>query len=301
MSEDLGVFDKSLGGLWTALVTPFTQDGIDWTSLEGLVQRQLSAGVTGIMVAGTTGETPTLRDTEYTALMQQVVSWTQGRMRVFAGVGSYATAQALERLVQAEAAGVDGLLVVTPYYNKPSQAGLYAHYSALAQRTQLPMMLYSVPSRCGVRIEIDTLCRLYEAFPHACMLKDCTQDTLRFSRLYAALGDAFGLFFGDDLMSLPFFALGAKGLVSVAANAFPVHLKVLVDACRGTDPDLARKSYHRLRPLLEALVLETNPVPIKGLLAHLGLIGENRLRLPLMPATPQTLERMVEASQRIEI
>lgn len=288
---------RTFGGLWTALVTPFFENALDFESLDVLIEEQLEAKVTGVVVAGTTGEAPTLSESEYSALLEYVVGRVAGRAEVFAGAGSYDTAHSLELMRTAEAAQVDGFLIVTPYYNKPTQAGLYKHFEVLAQSTRLPIMLYSNPSRCGIQIELDTLCALYAKFPHCSMLKEAHSDCVRFSRLYRSLGSEFGLFAGDDLMSLPFIALGAKGLVSVASNRFAKTIKFLVDAALKGDIQAARAQYHELAPFFETLFLETNPGPIKGLLAHSGLIRQPGLRLPLVEPHVDTLARAVTAAQ----
>jgi 4-hydroxy-tetrahydrodipicolinate synthase len=268
-----------LGGYITALATPFKHEQIDEAVFARFCQWQIGQGVWGLVVNGTTGEAPTLTLDEQRRLIRIAVDAAQGQVPVIAGVGSNATAHVVELAHNAERAGADGLLVVTPYYNKPSQEGLYRHFHAVHDATALPLLLYDVPSRTGCTLTLDTIARLAE-LPRIIGLKDATGDLTRPIALRRMLGERFRLLSGDDATALDYFGLGGDGCISVLSNAVPKLCNRLFLACFCGEPEEARALERRLRPLVAALFIESNPVPLKWALSLLGHMSPE-LRLPL--------------------
>jgi 4-hydroxy-tetrahydrodipicolinate synthase len=273
------VFPK---GLLTALVTPFLAGELDEKSIRSLLSRQTLHGVDGLVIAGTTGEVSTLTEAEYGRLLAIGAECGHRRIPLLAGVGTNCTATTIRRAQLAEKVAYDGLLAVTPYYNKPTQAGLFAHYAAVAAATDLPIVLYSIKSRCGIEIELDTICRLHENFPSIAGLKESSTDCGRVAELRRRLGADFCIYSGDDEMTLPMIAVGADGVISSSANLFPEKLGSLVHAALANDVALAREFHSELLPLWRALSCEVNPVPIKFALQELGDIASGEVRLPLV-------------------
>ncbi|MGF1529756.1 MAG: 4-hydroxy-tetrahydrodipicolinate synthase [Puniceicoccaceae bacterium] len=284
-------------GTYTALVTPFFEDRLDLDSLNALVEFQIEGGVDGLVAVGTTGESPTLSNEEHIATVATVVSAANQRVPVLAGTGSNSTTEAVELTRLAEKAGADGFLLVAPYYNKPSQEGLYRHFAAVAESTSLPILLYSIPSRCGVAIEAETCARLFEKYPHVSAIKEAGGQSARVSTIRRLVGNDFSILSGDDGLTIPFLALGATGLVSVASNAYPNAVSQMVKLALDDDFTKARELHYLLAPVFEAIFLEPNPVPIKFLLHHLGRIASEEVRLPLSPAEEKIKERIVEVSE----
>lgn len=272
-------------GLLTALITPFENGQPHVSSLLKLIQDQLSAGVDGLVYAGTTGEIATLHEQEYALLMRECRQATAGKCSLVVGTGSNSTAEALNRTRLAEKMGVDAVQIVTPYYNKPSQEGLFAHYSLLAENTRLPIMLYSIKSRCGIELEIETVCRLREKFSHICGLKESSTNCMRIGLLRNALGNDFQIYSGDDEMTLPFLSVGATGVVSCAANLLPKAILGLIRAFQAGFLVNAQKLHRQLLPVLIDLFCEVNPVPVKYALNRLGKIPSDEVRLPLCTLT----------------
>lgn len=267
-------------GTYTALVTPFQEGDLDLAALEKLVEEQISAGITGVVAVGTTGESPTLSRGEKEQVIRTVVEAAKGRCQVLAGTGSNSTAAAIEATEATEKMGVDGMLVVAPYYNKPSQEGLFQHFRAISQATTLPIMLYNIPGRCGVDIAPGTVERLAISCRNIVSIKEASGSVDRVSDLRARLPDAFTILSGDDSLTLPFLSVGAVGVVSVASNLFPTEVTALVQAFRSGDVKTARDMHLKMLPVFKDLFIEPNPVPTKTALAWRGAISAE-CRLPL--------------------
>ena len=293
MNFDTNRFD----GVFTALVTPFRDGAVDVAAFEALVERQVAAGVAGLVAAGTTGEAATLRQHEIDDLVARTARIARGRSVVLAGVGTNDTRTTIEKARHAEAAGAEGLLVVTPYYNKPTQAGLVAHYGAVAGATGLPVMLYSVPGRCGIEIATDTCARLAERHANIVAIKEAGGSVERVTRIRRACGRDFPIHSGDDALTLPFLAAGAVGVTSVVSNVAPEGMVALVDAWRRGDAAAALARHEELAELTEMLFVEPNPVPAKAALSLAGLASAE-LRLPLTGMDPGNLERLAAAVSR---
>jgi 4-hydroxy-tetrahydrodipicolinate synthase len=274
-----------LTGTYTALVTPFRNGKVDEPALERLVQAQIRGGVDGIVPVGTTGESPTLDFEEHIRVIQLAVEFSRGKLKVIAGTGGNATAEAIYLTQAAEKAGADGSLQVAPYYNRPTQEGLFQHFRAIACSTELPLILYSIPGRCGIEIAVDTVKRLADDRANVVGLKEAGGNADRVSQLRASLGATFTILSGDDALTLPFLACGAHGVVSVASNIIPRPVANLVRAFITGKPALALKVHEKYYPVFKDLFIETNPVPVKAALAMLGWATEE-VRLPLVPLGP---------------
>jgi len=272
-------------GTYTAIVTPFKDGKVDELALERLVRAQIKAGVDGIVPVGTTGESPTLSFEEHMCVVELAVQFAAGKVRVLAGTGGNSTDEAIYLTIAAEKGRADGSLQVAPYYNKPTQEGLFQHFRAIAYATKLPIVLYSIPGRCGVEIGVQTVQRLARECKNIVGIKEAGGNAVRVSQLRAALGPKFVILSGDDTLTLPFMALGARGVVSVASNIVPGEVSRMVRAFAAGKPALALKLHEKFYPLFKDLFLETNPVPVKAALAMLGQI-EEEYRLPLVPLTP---------------
>lgn len=278
-------------GTYTALVTPFRDGRIDEAAFEKLVALQVRGGVDGIVPVGTTGESPTLDYDEHIRVIELAVKFARGRVKVMAGTGANSTKEAIFLTQRAEEVGADGSLQVAPYYNKPTQAGLLAHFKAVAAATKLPLMLYSIPGRCGVEIGIETVQRLAADCPTIVGIKEAGGNADRVSQLRAACGPRFEILSGDDSLTLPFMAVGAHGVVSVASNVAPKEVASMVRSFASGDVKKAGKLHARLYPLFKDLFLETNPAPVKAALAMMG-IGSEEVRLPLVPVSARTREQL---------
>lgn len=288
---------RKLDGVFTALVTPFKDGKVDIDTFETLVERQLAAGVTGLVTAGTTGEAATLSQAEIDDLVARTVRVAAGRAMVIAGAGTNDTRTTIDKVRRAEASGADGLLVVTPYYNKPSQAGLLAHYSAAAQATGLPIMLYSVPGRCGIDIAPQTCAILRERHSNVVAIKEAGGSVERVTRLRLAAGGDFPIHSGDDALTLPFLAAGAVGVTSVVSNVAPEGMVAMVRAWQAGDWTGALASHEALSELTETLFVEPNPAPAKAALAMEGH-AEADLRLPLTEMEPANFQRLAAVMGR---
>ncbi|WP_084536787.1 4-hydroxy-tetrahydrodipicolinate synthase [Azospirillum halopraeferens] len=285
-------FDRTrLAGVFTALVTPLRDGAVDGAAFDRLLDRQLAAGVAGVVPLGTTGEAATLDDGESRDILRRTVARCAGRAFVLAGAGANDTAKAVAAARRAADLGADGLLVVTPYYNKPGQSGLYAHYAAVAAATPLPVVLYSVPGRCGVEIAPETAGRLARDLPTVVGIKEAGGRAERVTQLRRVCGPDFVIHCGDDALTLPFLALGAVGVTSVLSNVVPAEVVAMVAAARAGDGAAARAAHDRLFGLTETLFLEGNPVPVKAALAALGLMDDG-VRLPLAAAGEETRVRL---------
>jgi len=275
-------------GTFTALVTPFRNGAIDVSAYEKLIETQIAAGITGIVAVGTTGESPTLSPEEREQVIRLAVTSAKKRCIVLAGTGSNSTHHAMADTKMAEKIGVSGALLVAPYYNKPSQEGLFRHFKTIANATSLPIMLYNIPGRCGVDIGPDTVVRLATECRNIVSIKEASGSVERVSELRARLPQAFTILSGDDSLTLPFMSVGAVGVVSVASNLFPAEICALVRAFESGDVTAAERLHRKLFPLFKALFIEPNPVPIKTALNWRGAIsGECRLPLCEMTETNQ--------------
>jgi 4-hydroxy-tetrahydrodipicolinate synthase len=276
-------------GTYTAIVTPFRNGKLDEPALERLVRAQVRAGVNGIVPVGTTGESPTVNYEEHIQIIELAVKLAAGRVKVLAGTGANSTREAIYLTQAAEKAGVDGSLQVAPYYNKPTQEGLFQHFRAVARETRLPLVLYSIPGRCGVEIGVDTVKRLALECGNIVGIKEAGGSVDRVSQLRAALGARFDIMSGDDPLTLPFMAVGAKGVISVASNVIPRQVAQMVRAYASGRAGAALKLHQKYYPLFKDLFIETNPVPVKAALAMLGQI-EEEYRLPLVPLSAKNRE-----------
>jgi len=270
-------------GVHTAVVTPFRNQELDEGAFRKLIDAQFDGGVAGIVPVGTTGESPTLTHAEHERVVELAIEHSNKRGLVIAGTGSNSTAEAIQLTKSAEKAGADAALLVCPYYNKPSQAGLFAHYKAIADSTALPLILYSIPGRCQIEIGVETTAKLAEACPNIVAMKEAGGTPERVSQLVEATPDSFEVLSGDDSMTLPFLSVGAIGLISVASNLVPRVMHDLVAAAGSGDFAKASKLHRRYYTLFSALLkLDTNPVVIKTAMAMTGAM-EEELRLPLVP------------------
>ncbi len=284
---------RRLSGVFTALVTPMRDGRIDLAALERHIEAQLAAGVAGLVPIGTTGEAATLSEAETDEVIRLTVEKARGRAFVMAGAGSNATSIAAAKAERAAHLGVDGLLVVTPYYNKPSQAGLAAHFAAVAGAVDLPIMLYSVPGRTGVELATATCASLASEHANIVAIKEAGGRVERVTELRLACGPDFIIHSGDDGLTLPFLAAGADGVTSVASNLVPAEMVALVASWQAGDTAAARAMHERLYPVFRDLFVESNPVPVKTALARRGaMAAEVRAPLaPLMPASLAVLEK----------
>jgi 4-hydroxy-tetrahydrodipicolinate synthase len=271
-------------GCYTALVTPFTKNGaVDEARLNDLVEAQIAGGVDGIVPCGTTGESPTLSHEEHNHVIELVVKFAAKRCKIIAGTGSNSTDEAIQMTSHAKKVGADASLQVAPYYNKPTQAGLYAHFRAIAEACDIPLILYNIPGRCGVDIANETMARLRRDLPkHIVGLKEATGNVDRVSQMRALVDREFSILSGDDSLTLAMMAIGAQGVISVASNVVPREVTDLTHAALKGDYERAGRIHAKLFPLFKDLFIETNPVPVKAALAMASKI-EEAYRLPLVP------------------
>jgi 4-hydroxy-tetrahydrodipicolinate synthase len=270
-------------GVITALVTPFRNDRVDEEALRRLVDEQIRAGIDGLVPVGTTGESPTLSNEEHIRVVELVVEEAKKRVPVIAGTGSNSTREAIDLTLAAKAVGADGTLQVTPYYNKPTQDGLYRHFKAVADATGLPMVVYNVPGRTGCDLLPDTIARLCE-IPQMAGVKEATGNLQRASQIISRVGDRVSMLSGDDATVLPFYAVGGHGCISVVSNVAPADMAGMWDAAAAGDWDKARGLHYKVFPLSEGLFIEANPIPVKAALAMMGKIADE-IRPPLYPMT----------------
>jgi 4-hydroxy-tetrahydrodipicolinate synthase len=276
-------------GTYTAIVTPFKNGKIDEPALQRLIVSQVRAGVDGIVPVGTTGESPTVDYDEHIHIIALSVEGARGRIKVLAGTGGNSTSEAIHLTQRAEKAGADGSLQVAPYYNKPTQEGIFQHFRAVARSTRLPIVLYSIPGRCGIEIAVDTVRRLTQQCGNIVGIKEAGGNADRVSQLRAALGPRFEIMSGDDSLILPFMAVGAQGVISVASNVIPRQVAQMVKAYAAGRLGPALKLHQKYYPLFKDLFIETNPVPVKAALAMMGQI-EEEYRLPLVPMSAKNRE-----------
>jgi 4-hydroxy-tetrahydrodipicolinate synthase len=277
-------------GTFTALVTPFRNGEVDVEALEGMVEFQIEHGVSGLVPCGTTGETPAMSEEEDRVVVETVVRVAAGRVPVVAGTGSNSTDMAIKYTKMAQEVGADGSLQVAPYYNKPTQEGLFRHFSAIAESTSLPLILYNIPGRTSVTLSAETTARLAE-IPNIVGIKDSTLSMNMVSDMKRLCGDDFTILSGDDPMTLPMMSLGGKGVISVASNVAPAAVSEMVKALNSDDFERARELHYELLPLFRALFLETNPIPVKAAASLLGLCSDE-MRLPLVPMSGENLRKL---------
>jgi 4-hydroxy-tetrahydrodipicolinate synthase len=286
---------RPLTGTLTALVTPFRQEKVSFDDLRALVNFQIKCGIDGLVPAGSTGECATLSHEEQMDVVRCVIETAARRVPVVAGTGSNSTLEALKLTRLAHEAGADAMLVVAPYYNRPTQEGLFRHFARIAEATDRPIILYSIPSRCGVEIGVPVVERLRKKFPHVCYIKESGGSVDRVDQLKLALGRDLVVLSGDDALTLPFMAVGAEGIISVASNLLPRELVKLSHLALAGDFRAATRLHRRLYPVFKAMFVETNPVPIKTALAEAGRIGSPEVRLPLCELSPASLDVLQRA------
>lgn len=279
---------QAFKGTYTALATPLKNNQVDYDDLAVLIEHQINGGISGLVSVGTTGESPTLSHDEHLSTIKATVDLAKGKVPVYAGTGSNSTSEAIELTQKADKVGVDGFLLVAPYYNKPSQDGLFAHFSAIAEVTDKPIILYSIPSRCGIEISVDVTARLYEKFAHVCCMKAAEGSCDKVAQYVKTLGNEFSVLSGDDGLTLPFMTCGAKGVISVASNLIVSPLVEMVNAANNNDYTKAQAIFLKYYHFFNAIFLEPNPVPIKYCLKQAGILNSDAIRLPLSPLKEET-------------
>jgi 4-hydroxy-tetrahydrodipicolinate synthase len=284
---------RSLSGCYTALITPFRDGLIDETALRALVQRQIAGGVSGLVPCGTTGEAPALSASEWDRVVSVVVETASGSVPVLAGTGSNNTATVIERTRRARTLGADGALVVTPYYNRPTQDGLYRHFVAIAEAVELPLVLYNVPGRTGVNLLPETVVRLSD-IASIVGIKEASGSLDQASQIVREANRDFVILSGDDSLTLPMMGIGAMGVISVVSNIAPEAVSALTSACLVGDYSTGRSLHLALFDLCRAMFVETNPVPVKAAAAQLGY-SSPEVRLPLAPLS-EAAQRRVETA-----
>ena len=276
-----------LKGVYTAIATPFNKNGgVDYGKFEALIEMQIRGGVSGILPVGTSGESPTLNMEEHSKVISTAVRVAAGRCKIMAGSGANCTAEAIELTKRAKEDGADCSLQVTPYYNKPTQEGLYRHFSTIADTCDLPIVLYNVPGRTGIPIAVDTIARL-ASNPNVLGVKEAGGSVDRVSEILDACETS--VMCGDDSLTVPMMSVGAKGVISVASNVIPVEMQALCDACEAGDFATALAIHKKYYKLFRHLFIESNPIPVKAALAMMGLI-EEEYRLPLCPLAAKNRE-----------
>ena len=278
-------------GTFTALVTPFRNNQVDEQAFASLIEAQVAGGVTGIVPVGTTGESPTLDHDEHLRVIDFAVKAAKGRVKVMAGTGSNCTKEAIDYTIAAEQLGADSVLIVAPYYNKPTQEGLYRHYKMIAQATKLPIMLYSIPGRCGIEIAVETVARLAADCPNIVAIKEAGGKVERVIALKKAIPASFEILSGDDGLTVSFIKEGAVGVVSVASNIVPREVSDLVGTALAGQWDEAQAQHERLAELFTNLFIESNPSPIKQALAWQGRMTAD-VRMPLCELQPASQEKL---------
>jgi len=278
-------------GTYTAMVTPFRNGQVDVKAFEALIERQVAAGIEGIVPVGTTGESPTLNIQEHVRVIELAVQFAKKRTQVVAGTGSNSTAEAIELSLGAQRAKADALLLVAPYYNKPSPEGMFQHFRAIARAVELPIMLYSVPGRCGVEITVETVGRLAKECPTIRSIKEAGGKAERVDAIRQVVPSDFEILSGDDGMTVEFMKRGALGVVSVASNLIPAEVKSLVDAAGRKDWTKAEELNRKYAGVFRDLFIESNPGPVKAAMAAKGWLVDE-LRLPLVPITEVSRQKL---------
>ena len=284
-------------GTYTALVTPFRNGKVDDKAFAELIERQIAAGIEGIVPVGTTGESPTLNMAEHARVIELAVQVARKRTKVVAGTGSNSTAEAIELSTGAQKAKADALLLVAPYYNKPSPEGMFQHFRAIARETDLPIMLYSVPGRCAVEITVETVGRLAKECPAIRSLKEAGGKPERVDAIRAVVPPDFEILSGDDALTVEFMKRGAVGVVSVASNLIPAEVKALVDAGLKKDWKKAEELDRKYAAVFRDLFVESNPGPVKAAMSAKGWLADE-LRLPLVPISEPSLQKLFASLQQ---
>ncbi len=284
-------------GTYTALVTPFRDapnQPVDWEALDALVDTQVTAGISGLVPCGTTGESPTLSHEEHAQVIERTVQRADKRTQVIAGAGSNSTREAIGLAQHAERAGADAIMVVVPYYNKPTAAGLFRHFVEVAGSVRMPVILYNIPARTGIDLLPDTLERICAKAPNVVGMKEATGNVLRAQKLSQIFGDRLAILSGDDALTLPMIAVGAKGVISVTSNVLPAQVTRATRLALEGKLDEARRAHLALMPVHEAMFIEANPGPVKAALAAKGAM-QATVRLPLVPVEDSTRSAVVAA------
>jgi 4-hydroxy-tetrahydrodipicolinate synthase len=282
---------QTFQGSFVAMVTPFRNGKVDEAKLRELVEFHVANGTDGLIPCGTTGESPTLSHDEHHRVVEFVIEAARGRIRVVAGTGSYSTSDAIEMTKHAERVGAAGALVVNPYYNKPTQEGLYRHFRAVAESVAIPILVYNIQGRTAINVETDTMARLARDVKNIVGVKEASGSLDQMSQVIAACGPDFSVLSGDDNITLPLLAIGGSGVVSVIANIVPRETADLVHAALDGDWKRARDLHFRLFPLARAAFLETNPIPIKEAMAMAGML-EPEFRLPMCRMSDANREKL---------
>lgn len=289
-----------LSGALTALVTPFTSTGaVDYDTFDRLLDRQIESGIGGLVPCGTTGESPTLEDDEQAALIARTVKRVKGQVPVVAGTGSNCTSYATLLAKAAEAAGADAVMVLMPYYNKPSQEGLFRHIQIVTKAVGIPVVLYNIPGRTAVDLSVDTTMRVLDACPNVVAIKDASGGVIYCQDLLRRAADRVTLLSGDDILTLPMMVAGAKGVISVTSNLYPREVQAVVEAGLAGDWKTARARHFALFPVHRSMFIEPSPQPIKGIMATRGLLGTT-LRPPMVEANPETIATVQRACEAYE-
>jgi len=287
-------------GVGTALVTPFTSAGaLDETAVRRLGGRQIDAGIHFLVPCGTTGESPTMTDAERVRVVEILVDEAAGRVPVLAGAGGYNTHDVIQQVKAMQEVGAAGILSVTPYYNKPTQEGLYQHYKAIAESTMLPVIVYNVQGRTGVNVETQTLLRL-SAIPNIVGVKEASGNINQMADVCRTLPQNFIVLSGDDAITLPLMAIGGRGIISVVSNEIPKDMVTMVEAAERGDFAAARAIHHRIMPLMQVNFVEANPVPVKAAMAAMGLLEES-YRLPMCPPQPASREKILHVLSELNL
>ncbi|HEY0863615.1 MAG TPA: 4-hydroxy-tetrahydrodipicolinate synthase [Lacunisphaera sp.] len=284
---------RSFTGTYTALVTPFRDGAVAYDDLRKLVAAQIKAGISGLVPVGTTGESPTVTHEEHLDIIRCTIDAAKGRVPVIAGTGSNSTHEAIDMTKAADAAGADGFLLVAPYYNRPTQEGLFLHFAQVAEVTDKPIILYSIPGRCGVEIGVPVIERLRAKYPHVAHIKEAGGSVDRVDQIIAALGRDITVLSGDDSLTLPFMAVGAQGVVSVASNLYPREVGKLVSLALAQDYPKARALHRRLYPVFKSIFIESNPAPVKLAMLEAGLISSEEVRPPLCALSPASRKTLL--------
>jgi len=285
-------------GCGTALITPFQKNGsLDEVAIKKLVRRQIDAGIHFLVPCGTTGESPTISLEEHLRVVELTVAAAKGEVPVLAGAGGYWTEDVIDLVKRIEALGVDGILSVTPYYNKPTQEGLYQHYKAIAKSTKLPIILYSVQGRTGVNIEPATVARL-ATIKNIVGIKEASGSMAQVARVIQEVPEGFLVLSGDDSVTIPLMALGGHGIISVAGNEIPGEMANLAEACLNQDFATARAIQRQFLPLMEVNFIESNPIPVKAAMAAMGLC-KPVWRLPLVPPSEASMAKIQSVLKQV--
>lgn len=284
-------------GAMTALVTPFNNGHIDEERFRALIEWQIEKGIDGLVPCGTTGESATMSHEEHEAVIRICIDQAKKRVPVIAGAGSNNTKEAIHLAKFAKSAGADAILMITPYYNKPSQEGIVAHFKAVANEVSIPTFVYNVPGRTGVNVKASTMARLYKEIPDVIGVKEATADLIQISEILELCDDDFILLSGDDFTLLPTLAIGGKGVISVASNIVPDKYAALCAYVVANDFASAKKLHYDLMPLCKACFLDTNPIPVKTALAMMGKMGAE-MRLPLVPLSAENKQDLEQTMKR---